>query len=154
LSATLTFQVEPWPAIKEEIKPLLVKHWEEIALDRDAIPLDPDYEVYDKLHEMGVLVACTVRDGRKLVGYYANLLKGHPHYKSTLFAFLDVYFLLKEYRNAQNGLRLFTFMEKEMRARGVRKICSMTKLDHDASALFLRLGWKPVETIFTKLLEP
>ena len=149
----VTFQVEPWPAIAEEIKPLLVKHWEEIALDREAIPLDPDFDLYQMLHEKGILVACTARADGKLVGYYANLVKDHPHYKSTLFAFLDVYFLCKEYRNAQNGLRLFRFMEQEMRARGVRKICSMTKLDHDNSRLFVRLGWRPVETVFTKMLE-
>jgi len=149
----MTVQSERWPEVSGAIKPLLQKHWEEIALDREAIPLDPDYERYALLDAAGILHFTTVREDGRLVGYYASTVAPHPHYKSTLFAFLDVYFILPEFRGARTALLLFTAMEKAMRKLGVRKLVSMTKLDHDVSPLFEKLGWRAVETAYTKLLE-
>ena len=150
----LSFQSENWPDLAEQIKPLLEKHWAEIALDKQEIPLDPDFDRYAKLHADGCLAFTTARnrDG-KLIGYYATIIAPHPHYKSTLFGFLDVYFMLPEYRDWRSGLLLFSSMEADMQRRGVKKLISMTKLGRDVSPIFERLKWTFVEKTYTKTLE-
>jgi hypothetical protein len=130
----------------------LTDNWRAIALDLQEMPLDPDYGRYADLDAAGVLHISTVRGDGELVGYYANLVHPHPHYKSTLCAFLDVYWLAFDHRKPQTAIALFCFMEDRMRELGVRKMISMTKLAHDVSPLFKRLGWKPVETAYTKLI--
>ena len=149
----MTFQSETWPEVERDIRPLLVEHWREIALDHGKIPLDPDYERYAQAHAQGTLAFTTARHEGRLVGYYASFVTTHPHYKSTLFGFVDIYWLHPDFRTAANGMRLFAAMEQAMRKRGVRKLISMTKLHRDVSPLFERLGWQPVETNFSKVLE-
>lgn len=153
------FQSERWFQISDEIKPLLKLHWGEVANHRASVPLDPDWEMYDRLDRTAVLMITTARDDGKLVGYYLSHVTPHPHYKSTLYAFVDVYFLLPEYRNGNTGIRLFMAMEEAMRAR--MKTAGRTKmvligrgrLAHNPQAILERLGWKAVETAYTKLLE-
>ena len=149
----LTFQQEHWPDFVEEIKPLLSLQWGEIALDHDEIPLDPDWERYADADAKGQLKTTTVRDGKKLVGWYASIVTPHPHYKSTLFAFLDLYYILPKYRTAINGMRLFVEMEKSMRALGVKEMISITKMHHNVAPLFERLGWRETGITFTKVLR-
>ena len=46
----ITCQVEQWPEFIEEAKPMLPIHWEELALNKDKVPLDPQYYIYDDRH--------------------------------------------------------------------------------------------------------
>lgn len=150
---SLTYQSERWPAVEAEIRALVPLQWAEIALDQDEIPLDPDWERYQKADEAGQLHFTTVRDAGRLVGWYINLLTTHPHYKTTLFAFLDIYYILPEYRLPQVGLRLFTEMEEAMRAHGVVEMVSITKFHLNVSPLFDRLHWRKTGIAYTKILR-
>ena len=154
----LTFQAEAWSAIAEEIKPLLALHWSEVGNFRDAVPLDPDWQSYLDLEARGTLHVTTARDGGRLVGYYVAYVMPHPHYKSTLFGFVDVFFMLPEYRRAANGIGLFQAMEAAMRDRmkslGHSKmvLVSRGRMENDPTPMFRRLGWDVVETAYVKLL--
>lgn len=147
---TFTYQQEPWSSIESEIAGLIGAHWEEIAVNKDKIALNLDYGVYRELERIGMLHVTTVRADGRLVGYYGNLVRPHPHYRTTKFAFLDGYFLLGEFRNAQVGVRLFQEMEKAMRAIGVECIYTGVKLHRDVGPLLERLGWKPTEMMYAK----
>jgi hypothetical protein len=149
----LTFQLEEWPRVLEEMKPLFVSHWLEIGVDRDVVLMDMDYEMYDKYHEIGYLKITTARDNSRLVGYCMVLVCTHLHYKTTLFGLGDLYYLVPEYRKGSSGMRMFMAMEQYMRDLGVKKLTSITKLHHDLSPMFQALDWKPTETVFTKVLE-
>jgi hypothetical protein len=153
VSKRLTYQLEAWPDIVEELKPLFVRHWHEIGVDRDVIPMDMDYEMYDKYDSIGYLKITTARVAGKLVGYCMALVCTHLHYKSTLFGLGDLYYLEPEHRKGAAGMRMFMAMEANMRALGVKKITSISKLHHDVSPMFLALGWKAQETTFTKVLS-
>lgn len=150
----LTFQTERWPSVVEEIKPLLYLNWCETALDHAEIPLDPDFERYAKADIDGSLHITTARIGASLVGYFVLFVVRHPHYKSTLFALMDAYFLEQEHRRGPNGIRLFLEAESALRARGVREIIANSKVSHDMSAIFERLNWRRTAIAYTKLLEP
>lgn len=149
----MVFAQERWSAVAYDIRPLLLKNWQETALDHAQILLDPDYELYAKADCEKRLSIVTARMDGVLVGYFINFVVAHPHYKSTLFGMMDVYFLEQQYRNAATGLRLFLETEKALRSLGVKEVIANSKLKKDTSMLFERLGWRKTAVTWTKLLQ-
>jgi len=148
----ITYQVERWQDAHEEMAKLWVLHWEEIAHERDKIPLEVNYREYNALAEIGVVHLLVAREHGAMVGYHLSMVKGHLHYASLLSAFVDVYFMLPKYRLGFAGIKLFREAEKSLRARGVRKIFTGTKISKDMSIIFKRLGYKHVENLLTKYI--
>ena len=76
------------------IESLLVEHWEEVALHKDVMQLNPDWVRYYELEERGellILAAIDQRDG--VVGYSVNFLTRHPHYSMLVVAQNDLLFV-------------------------------------------------------------
>ena len=148
----ITYQVEKYEEILEEILPLYPLHYDEIAMDKEHIPLDPDIGQYLHLEQVGVLHLFTVRDNEKLIGYHKAFIVPHIHFKSTLVAYADLYFLLPEYRKGFTGINFFRILEGKLKELGVKKIYTMTKVHKDNSALFDRLGYTLAEYAYTKYI--
>ena len=149
---TTLYQTEPWCEFKKDAVDLFVRHWKEIALNHESVPLDIDHERYDALAEVGALHILTVRRDGVLIGYHAAIISGHLHYKSTLHGITDVYWIAPEHRHGITGLRMFQAVEREMKKLGVRKLFTATKLHLDQGSLFEYLGYRPVERLYAKLI--
>lgn len=148
-----TYAVEHWLDIKDEMLPILERHWREIALNHEDVPLDIDHERYDAMDEAGHLHIVTVRREGALIGYHVAIISGHLHYASTLHGITDVFYVAPEYRQGFTGIRLFQKVEKEMKSLGVKKLFTGTKVHLDLSKLFERLGYKRVEYLYAKILK-
>jgi GNAT superfamily N-acetyltransferase len=146
----ITYQEETFEQVIEEIKPLLEDHWEEIALHKDSIKLNPDYGLYEELFKTGKMRIVTARDDSKLVGYCIMLLYHHIHYKDQFMAMDDIFFIAKEYRKGLTGVKLFIKTEEIMKQYGVTKLSMNVKVHQDVGAIFERLGYKETERMFTK----
>ena len=146
----LSLAVEQFSQVIEEAKPLLYRHWEEIALDRDRVPLEPDWARYASLEAMGALSVVTMRQNGRLVGYTCMVVQPGLHYRSCLEARMDIFWLAPECRGRMGGVRLFRAVEKELSRRGVKRIYAGSKLHKDVSVLFEKLGYMPVERWFSK----
>jgi GNAT superfamily N-acetyltransferase len=138
--------------ILDELKPVLPVHWLELALDRDEIPLDPDYDFYLACEGNGRLHVCTARADGELVGYFITFVVPSPHYRTTLFGKVDIYYVRREHRRNGTGAALFDFHEAEMRRLGVKKVVNMCKIHQDHAPLFLSRGYSEIERTFSKLL--
>lgn len=145
------FQVEDYLDAIDEMRELYPDHWKEIALDHDKIKLDPDYDRYELLSRAGVLHVVTARSGPKLVGYHMSIVMPHLHYKSSLTAFTDVFYLKPEYRKGMTGYRLLRTFRDSVKARGVQKVYMMTKLGIDLDPVLKRLGFKPIERVYAQV---
>jgi hypothetical protein len=149
----LQYQVERWASFYPDAKPLMQRHWEEIALDRENIKLSLDEARYQGMDDAGILHILAMRDEGRLVGYYLAFLLPHVHYKEAgLMAFTDIYFVQPESRQATNGIQIFIEAEKSLREKGVVKAYLSTKVHHDNSPIFEALGWKLSDKSFTKYL--
>lgn len=151
LRPDLSFQVESFAKIAAELPPLFQHHWEELALDRDAIPLDPDWEKFLALEAMGRLHVTTARSGVVLVGYIFNIIGGHLHYKSTVFADIDMFWLEPAYRGGWSVIRWFAENQRMLDRLGVKKSHVGIKNHYLAGrvgSIFRRLGYKPIETVW------
>jgi GNAT superfamily N-acetyltransferase len=148
----ITAGPEPWRPTIEEMMPLLPLHWEELALDRDKVPLMPQWHVYDERDARGELLLVVLREDGKAIGYYWGFIAPGLHYASCLTSTMDIFFVHPEHRNGRGGVVLFQAVERELRRRGVQRWFVGTKLHADCSALFKRLGFAPVETYHSKWL--
>ena len=157
----IVYAVEPYSTAFEEARELLVEHWEEIALNKDKIRLAIDEDRYRDLAEKGILHIVTVRDANiqkwaydpgKLIGYHVALIVPHLHYKNDLHGFTDIFFIHPDYRKGRIGINLFKFVEKSMKERGVVKLMTAVKLHLDVGRIFERLGWTPIERLYSKII--
>lgn len=152
MTRLVTYQVEQWADCWHETAELWTRHWDEVALDKEQIPLDPDLAQYEAFAANGELHIVTVRVDSRLVGYHASIVRRHLHYKGSLNAFTDVYFLLPEYRQGLLGVKLFRKAEETLKARGVEKIFTGTKVHLNMSKMFEHLGYRQTEILFTKYI--
>lgn len=150
----ITVQCEPWHEVVDDLKPLIAIQYEELALDREEIPLDPDWAHYQILSWDGVLATITARNDGKLIAWHVSIVTRHPHYQSTLVAMQDLYYVLPQFRaDVTLGLRLFRCMEDEMLKRGVKLMIGNTKCHLDRSPMFDRLGWRKTAITYSKVLR-
>lgn len=148
----ITFAVESFKEQLPEFQYLLPQHWEELALNRDKVPLDPQWEVYFSFEDAGQLLFVTAREAGEIIGYFIGFVKPGLHYKTCLTCQMDIFYIRKDKRNGRLGIKLFQFVEKELRRRGVDRWFVGSKLHADASSLFKYLKFDPVETYYTKWL--
>lgn len=148
----LTFAVEPYLEALPELVALWQDHWEEVATDKDKVPLDVDLAAYASHDRAGILHLVVARAAGRVIGYHMTLVRTHLHYASTLCGFTDVYFLDAKYRQGDAGIRLFRKVEQTLKARGVKKLYTGTKTHKDLGRLFEALGWTQTETLFTKYI--
>lgn len=141
------------PALAE-IQALLPLHYEELALNKDKVPLSPMYEIYQEHEDRGNLLFVTVRDEtqkRKIVGYFIGIIAPGLHYRTCITCTMDIFFIHPEYRGAALlGLKLFRKVEAICRDLGVDRMYVGSKVKADASILFERLGYGRIEVYYSK----
>jgi hypothetical protein len=151
----LSYQKELFIDLMPELPEIFYKHWQDIALDKDKIPLNPAWNEYMRVEANGMLHICTARDEGRLIGYVFTLVHPHLHYKQSLTAYTDLMYLRREYTKGFGIFRyagLIRHSEKMLRDLGVQKRYLMTKVYHDLTPLFERLGYRFIEKISAKLL--
>lgn len=148
----ITCHIESFEQQLEELKVLLPLHYEELALNQDKVPLAPQYHVYIERERAGGLIFATLRDAGQLVGYFIGFIAPGLHYSTCLTCTMDIFYVRKDKRRGTAGVRMFRFVEAELRRRGVQRWFMGSKIHADASALFKRIGAAPVETYFSKWL--
>lgn len=141
-----------------ELPPLFEKHWRELALNKKAIRLDPNYENYCQYDAANILRVLTVRTHGVLVGYAFLIIGPHMHYKSTSWCHIDMFYLEQAHRKGWIGVRMFREIEEHARAAGAQVIYAVEKLHwknrhgKPLGRLFKYLRFKPVERVYSKFI--
>jgi len=123
----LSYAVEDYLPALPEMRSMYAEHYAEVAVLQDKLKLDPDYERYEALDRAGNLHLVTVRHNGELVGYYLAVVSMHLHYKTILCSSDDIFFLRKDFRRGFAGAHLFTFVERTLKARGVKIFVNKAK---------------------------
>lgn len=148
----ITFQRENCAQVIQDIQPLLVQHWEEVANYKDVIKLNPDFDKYLDLEKKNLLVIITCREDTTLIGYSVFFLYKHIHYQDHLFASNDVLFLIKCARKGRQGIKLIRESERILKTLGVLRLSFHVKPKNDFSPILSRIGYGKEEIIMGKLL--
>jgi len=146
----ITCHVESFEERLDELKALLPLHYRELALNQDKVPLSPIYAHYIDREHAGGLLFVTLRDAGQLVGYFIGFIAPGLHYSTCLTCTMDIFYVHPDKRTGSAGVRMFRFVETELKRRGVQRWFMGSKIQADASALFKRIGAQPVETYYSK----
>lgn len=149
----ITYQQEFLETCRDEAEVLIHKHWEEIALNKDKIKLNPDWEMYSLLESKGALKIFTARNDKTLIGYFVVFVSKHIHYKDHIFASNDLLFLNEEFRKGLTGVKLIKFAEKCLKEDGVSVLTINTKVHKPFDIIMNKLGFTLVERLYSKYLQ-
>jgi GNAT superfamily N-acetyltransferase len=160
--SNLSFQWETVASTLEAgLEDLIALHWEEVALNKDAVPLSPDWSKYHLLERAGVLKVVGARLGKRLIGYDIFFVQPTMHYSSCLWAVNDILYLDPDHRKGLAGARLIRESEKMLKPLGVTKVIYHTKLHvhlghgkarDTVGGLLKRLGYAHVEEVYAKMI--
>jgi L-amino acid N-acyltransferase YncA len=148
----ISYRVETLAATRGEALPLLQSHYDEIAQFKDVQKLDPDWEMYDRLEQLGRLWVMTVRDRGTLVGYMVMVINRALHYRTLLMATEDIHYLLPHYRRGMTGYRLIRLTLRAMRERGCRMAVMRCKAANSHAKLFERLDGELSDLVYAFML--
>lgn len=148
----ITAHVESFTERLEELKVLLPLHYEELALNKDVVPLDPQYDIYIKREAMGEVLFVTLREAGRMVGYFIGFVAPGLHYRTCLTCTMDIFYVHPDVRGRMGGVRLFRAVKAELKRRGVQRWFVGSKTHADASRLFEALGFQKVETYYSMMV--
>lgn len=147
------FKQEFITLIRPELERLIKDHWEEVAVNKSKIKLNPDWDVYEGLEKLGHIKLFTFRDScGELAGYFAVTISTSLHYKDHLFATNDVIYIDQAYRKSGAGSELIKFAEGCLKEDGVSVLNINTKVHKPFGKLLEYLGFTPVEMVYSKYI--
>jgi len=148
----ITAQVESFEERLGEFSPLFPLHYEELALNKDKVPLDPNYAMYIEKERNGGLLFVTLREAGEAVGYFIGFIAPGLHYQTCLTCTMDIFYVHPDKRGSKAGFELFNFVEKELKRRKVDRWFVGSKCHKDTSWLFEKLEFEKVEVYYSKWL--
>jgi ribosomal protein S18 acetylase RimI-like enzyme len=150
----ITYARETFDQAVNDVKDVLHQQWMEMALYKDSIPLDPDWNTYRHAFESGFMTIFTARDHGTLVGYIIfHLTMRHLHYKHR-FAKDDTIWFKPEYRGAGIATGLFDYFEADLNGAGPVVIVIESREGHPAlDQLCYSRGYSHMGAIFGKRLK-
>ncbi|MDM1720530.1 GNAT family N-acetyltransferase [Acinetobacter towneri] len=148
----ITAHIESFEENLEYLKPLLPIHYKELALNQDKVPLSPQFDKYVATEKQGGLIFVTLRNAGQMVGYFIGFIAPGLHYSTCLTCQMDIFYVLPEHRGSGAGFQLFKFVEQQLKKRGVQRMFVGSKMHKDASWLFEKLNYTPVETYYSAWL--
>lgn len=146
----IEYKRETVAGVLDEIKPLLQKHWEEIAHYKD-IPFAPDYDQYLKADLMGMVRVYIAREEGVLIGYSVYFVRPNLHYSTSLQAYQDLIYVDKSRRGF--GLLFMLWCDKQLKADGVQVVATHIKAAHNFGPALERIGYELMDLIYVKRLD-
>lgn len=148
----IEYKLEKAVDIVDEIKPLLHKQFQETEQHITGLELNPDYDRYVQLCNLGFLKCITCRINGELIGYAIFFIQPHIHHKTCLTALEDLYYIAPDHRAGRVAYKLFVESEKLLKANNVKRIIMSCKTYLDQTRLFEHLGFTLYEKHFTKMI--
>ena len=149
----MIYQEEKISEAFDEMDPLMIIHWQEVANNQDIRPLDINYDKYIELNNQGHLRLFTVRDDYgTLVGYATYFIADNLHYKTWKYASNDVYYLSEEHRKTGVSTKMFEEIEKWLKDMDVNNIVIQDKVHHTHEKFFTKMGYTLIEQNYEKVI--
>lgn len=151
---------EPLDALLDDgLADIVARHWAEVGMHKEDVPLAVDWERYYRLEADGILKLMAARQDDRLVGYASFLVMPHMHYSTTLHAMNDAIYVDPDVRGV--GIKLIRAAEKALaelaRPKPVRILyhakLHVEKERGTLARVFEALGYKAFETSHDKVVR-
>ena len=148
----ITAQCERLADVLPEFMEIFPAHYAELALNKDTVPLAPQYNIYLEREARGELLFVTLRELGEAVGYFVGFIAPGLHYETCLTCHMDIFYVKQDRRGAMAGVKLFNFVEAELIRRGVKRWLCGSKIHRPVDWLLKRQGFEPIEVHYSKML--
>lgn len=149
----ITAQEEAWLQALPELENLFSSHHQEMSFHYGHFPLSLCYSIYAALEARGELLLVTLRSFGELVGYFTGFIRPGLHHSTCLTLSMDVFFICPEVRGKEMGaFKLFRFIEKRAKARGVACMLFSSNRKHDSGRILRAMGMVHLEDLYGKFL--
>lgn len=149
----ISYQVEPFKALRPELERYVDAHWQEFASDRDAFGMDVDWELYEQLAGLGRLHVTTARRDGKLIGYFGCIVGTHPHRRGVLTANSSFLYVAPDPIRGLIIRALFVESIKYFNGLGVKYYKFSSKNQHIIGQMLEKIGFKSVETVYSMAIS-
>ncbi len=149
---TVVYAEETLNQAKADAIPLLIRHYEEIALNKDIIKFNPNWDMYEKYESIGALKIYTAREDGIMIGYFVVSVAPNLHYQDHIFAQNDIIYIAPEHRKGFTGWKLIKFAEEKLKEYGASILMINVKRHKPFDKLLDRLGFENIENVFSKRL--
>ena len=129
---------------------LFEQHYDEIALNKNVMVLEPHVEKYLALEASQEIFVLALYKDDEIIGYSVNFLSHHIHYAKLKVCSNDLLFVKKEHRNGRAGYMLIKETEEFAKQRDAQLMLWHAKPDTALEKLVPRLGYKYQDIIFAK----
>lgn len=129
---------------------LFKEHYDEIALNKQVMVLEPFVEKYLALEAQNEIFVLALHSGDEVIGYSVNFLFNHVHYAKLRVCSNDLLFVSKEHRNGRAGYMLIKETEKFAKQRDAQLMFWHAKPNTALEKLMPRLGYGYQDIIFSK----
>lgn len=149
---SLKAQVELFINNIAELKEYFPMHWAETVWPNAKEELDFDYFKYLKAEDQDVLTLITLRDDKKMAGYFIGFKMNSLHSKDSIHMIQDMLFIDPQYRG-KNGFKILTSkIEEECKKMNVDRIFVGSRGHNDAGKLFERAGYDLADVYYSKYI--
>lgn len=125
-------------------------HWDEIALNKQLMKLNPLLDKYFHIESQGMLFAVGAYIEGALVGYSVNFLTQHLHYADLWVCNNDIVFVRKDVRQSGIGMGLIRYTESLAKERGAQMMLWHAKEHSQLAELMPRIGYGVQDIVFSK----
>ena len=129
---------------------LFKEHYEEVALNKQVMVLEPFVEKYLALEAQNEIFVLALHSDDEVIGYSVNFLFNHVHYAKLKVCSNDLLFVKKEHRNGRAGYMLIKETEKFAKQRDAQLMFWHAKPNTALEKLMPRLGYGYQDIIFSK----
>jgi hypothetical protein len=146
---TVAYAIEPFDQIVPDAKPMLLANYAEMATYQD-IPLDPNWDFYQKANAIGMVRFYSVRDDGELIGYAVYVVVPRHSQYDHPWATSNLIWIRPDRRRGRVGDGLIDFIERDLTGYVMQ---TATSVDHPELAHLLKSrGHDPVEIVHSKRL--
>jgi hypothetical protein len=142
--------LEAISSIAGEIASLSFRNYAETAID-SSLGYNPDWGQYLSYELTDSVVTVTARYNTVLVGYAIFLIGPFKHNKEITYADLDTIWISPAFRSGFLAYKMIKMGERALEGRAAFIMATSTN-HKPIDVLLSRLGYKPVEVLFWKLI--
>lgn len=149
----ITFQVEKFDNVKEEVYEIGKEHHEEVDVDKDIIKLNPSFEGYQALSDNNMLTVITAKKDNRIVGYSFFITQKSLPFQQVIMAINCLFYVKKEHRGGGAGNGLIKKAEEVFTKAGIHQIFMTTKPHASFAPLLERNNYEEFEVVYKKTIN-
>ena len=129
---------------------LFKEHYEEIALNKQVMVLEPLGDKYLEAESQGSLLILAIYKSDELIGYSVNMMSFHLHYASLKVCYNDLLFVKASHRKGRAGFMLIKKTEEYAKQLQCKLMLWHAKPNTALEKLMPKLGYGYQDIIFSK----